>query len=215
MVLGYPNEYGEYTARPLLAPAQDARASMLPAAENQPGLHDLGRNGSYLVLSQLDQDVGGFWRFIDTAAGQDAERGEQLAAAMVGRQRDGTPLVPLSDPAIPGIAADNRHNNFSFDGDPQGVACPIASHIRRSNPRSGDFPPGTGGFFSRLIRILGFDSASRDLDLVASTRFHRMLRRGRQYGPLWSRENATQETAATTADERGLHFVCLVANIRR
>ena len=57
VVLCYPNEYGEYTARPLLSP--DTRSAMLPKAEDKPELKDLGRNGTYLVLRQLEQDAAG------------------------------------------------------------------------------------------------------------------------------------------------------------
>jgi deferrochelatase/peroxidase EfeB len=214
VLLGYPNEYGEYTARPLLAPEQDARSAILPQAEDQPQLQDLGRNGTYLVLRQLEQDAAGFWKFIDTQAGHDPYKREALAEAMVGRKRDGTPLIATSGQPIEGIDADNREkNNFAFDGDSQGAVCPIASHIRRSNPRTGDFPPGVTGFISRMIRILGFDSASREQDLVASTRFHRLLRRGRVYGDGITPEAALLEEKS--AQERGLHFICLSANIRR
>src|SRR5688572_5712859 len=71
VVLGYPNEYGEYTARPLISPQQDLRAAVLPQAEDNPELKDLGRNGTYLVLRQLEQDAAGFWKFIDAQAGHD------------------------------------------------------------------------------------------------------------------------------------------------
>jgi deferrochelatase/peroxidase EfeB len=214
VLLGYPNEYGEYTARPLVAPEQDIRAEILPVAEDNPQLRDFGRNGTYLVLRELAQDVAGFWKFIDGQASHDPRKREQLAEAMVGRRRDGTPLIPLANETVEGIELDSRSkNNFLFDEDPHGIACPIASHIRRSNPRTGDFPRGVTGFFSRMIRMLGFDSASREQDLVASTRFHRILRRGRLYGDAITPEAALLEDKP--AQERGLHFICLAANIRR
>ena len=61
-VLGYPNEYGQYTDRPLLD-AADPAAGILPPAADAPGRRDLGRNGSYLVMRELRQDVRAFWRF--------------------------------------------------------------------------------------------------------------------------------------------------------
>jgi deferrochelatase/peroxidase EfeB len=48
--------------------------------------------------------------------------------------------------------------------------------------------------------MLGFDAAAREQDRIASTRFHRLLRRGRKY--------------AEGADT-GIHFICLAANIKR
>ena len=55
-LLGYPNEYGLYTPRPLLAPQRDP-GRLLPRAEDAPEQADVGRNGCYLVLRQLKQDV--------------------------------------------------------------------------------------------------------------------------------------------------------------
>ena len=46
VVLGYPNEYGRYTARPLIDPMRDPRAADLPPAEEVPDRRDLGRNGT-------------------------------------------------------------------------------------------------------------------------------------------------------------------------
>ena len=63
--------------------------------------------------------------------------------------------------------------------DPRGLACPLASHVRRANPRDSLEPqPGT--------------EAS-----LAINRRHRLLRRGRSYG------------SPTTDEERGVHFLCL------
>jgi deferrochelatase/peroxidase EfeB len=213
VVMGYPNEYRQYTARPLIDPKIDQLAADLPNAEDRPALKDFGRNGSYLVLRQLDQDVPGFWRFLDQAAGSDPEKRDQLAAAMVGRQRDGSPLLPLAEEDIPGIPSDDKLNRFNYLSDPGGNRCPIGAHIRRANPRTGDLPPGISGFIGRLIKILGFGLNRPDEDLVASTRFHRLLRRGRAYGPALTPENAIKSNAP--AAERGLQFICLVANINR
>lgn len=209
MVLGYPNEYGQYTPRPLIDPQQDPLAVDLPNAEDEPQLKDLGRNGTYLVIRQLSQDVPGFWLFVDKASGSVAEQREQLAAAMVGRERAGTPLIVEH---IPGVSPKDHGNHFTFDLDPKGNYCPIGAHIRRANPRTGDFPPGVTGFLSRFMRILGFAQAPEE-DLVASTRFHRLLRRGRTYGPALAPEDAVKPDAPNA--ERGIQFICLVANISR
>jgi deferrochelatase/peroxidase EfeB len=61
--------------------------------------------------------------------------------------------------------------------------------------------------------MLGFKRAGMRDDLVASTRFHRLLRRGRKYGGTLSLEEALQ--AGPANEPRGLHFACLVANISR
>lgn len=213
-LLGYPNEYGGYTDRPLLDPRHDA-AAILPRAEDVPKQADLGRNGSYLVMRQLRQDIQGFWRYIDQQAGGQAALRESLAAAMVGRTLSGEPLVGRTNEIIAGNSEkpDTAANAFTYQSDPQGLRCPLGAHIRRSNPRNADLPPGNPGIFSRLIRTLGFDAEALENDHVASTRFHRLLRRGRKYGATASLPQALADTLQ--GDESGLHFVCLAANIAR
>lgn len=213
VLLGYPNEYGQYSLRPLIDPKQDPSAEVLPNAEDKPDYKDFGRNGSYLVLRQLDQDVPGFWQFVDKAAGSDPLQREQLATAMVGRQRNGKPLITDTTDDIPGIPADDPINRFNFDKDPKGNQCPIGAHIRRTNPRTGDLPPGVTGLVSWIKKTLGFGTGHLEEDLIASTRFHRMLRRGRTYGPLLTPEEAIKPNAPVA--ERGLQFICLVSNINR
>ena len=51
-------------------------------------------------------------------------------------------------------------------------------------------------------------------DLIASTRFHRILRRGREYGEKLSPEEAL-EPAPPGEAPRGIHFACIGANIGR
>jgi len=114
--------------------------------------------------------------------------------------------TPASASASPDL------NAFTFDADPAGHRCPIGAHIRRTNPRTADLPPGGDGLISRLIRTLGLNSESRARDLVASTRFHRLLRRGREYGTQVTPEQALR---LQTPVESGLHFMCLNANIQR
>ncbi len=209
MVLGYRNEYGQYTARPLIDPKNDQFAADLPNAEDEPSLKDFGRNGTYLVLRQLNQDVPGFWKFLDKVTNTEPAKREQLAASMVGREREGTPLIVEH---IPGVSRKDHGNHFAFDLDPKGNHCPISAHVRRTNPRTGDYPPGVNGFFSRLTKILGFGQGP-DEDLVASTRFHRLLRRGRSYGSELTPEDAINSDAPVA--ERGLQFICLTASISR
>lgn len=219
VVLGYPNEYGEYTSRPLIDPGLDKRAVELKNAEDESALKDLGRNGAYLVLRQLDQDVSGFWQYLDKVTDSVAEKRDQLAASMVGRHRNGTPLVTSLDKQVSGIShrEDKTHpfsnNHFTYQDDPDGHQCPLGAHIRRANPRTGDFPHGVTGLISRLIKILGFGLNRPDEDLLASTRFHRILRRGRSYGTFLTPEEAIK--ADTPLTEHGLQFLCLVANISR
>jgi Dyp-type peroxidase family len=142
----------------------------LPEAPGAP----FDRNGTFAVYRKLHMDVAAFRRFI---AETDFPGGpEQLAAKLVGRHRDGTPLV--------------RHqgiNDFTYAGDPDGLACPLGAHIRRANPR--DSPGFFGGRLSNR---------------------HRLIRRGRSYGPPLP-PDATEDDRV----DRGLIFVCFNASIWR
>jgi Dyp-type peroxidase family len=172
-VLGYVNEHGHVTDEPLVTDG-------------------IGRNGSYLVFRQLEQDVRGFWRYLDSAVGHPTER-TTLAAKMVGRWPGGAPLA-LSDRDDPALA---EANDFAyFHEDPVGVRCPVGAHVRRTNPRD-SLDPGPGTDKS-----------------LAINRRHRLLRRGREYGQALSPEAALTESLARE-EARGLHFICLNANIAR
>ena len=222
-LLGYSNEYRRYTDRPLLDPT-DPGSEELQEAADHPGKKDLGLNGTYVVMRQLRQDVRGFWQFLDKAVGFRRLPRYQLAEAMVGRTiGDGAPLVPASSASIPGVGStgdeatrkqDIRLNQFTYGSDVAGTACPFGAHIRRANPRNGDIPGGVQGWIIHLVRILGFGNKDLRADLVASTRFHRLLRRGREYGENLSPEEALQPPPANDS-ERGLQFVAVNANIQR
>lgn len=216
-LLGYRNEYRRYTDRPLLD-LQDPAGQDLPFAEDQPGKKDLGRNGTYVVMRQLVQDVRGFWQFLDRAANSKPEGRYKLASLMVGRTfADGSPLVPLSREAIPGITDQHngiQQNQFTYDLDVDGTHCPYGAHIRRANPRNPDIPGDPKGLISVLIRTLGFGNRNIREDLIASTRFHRVLRRGREYGRKLTPEEALQPSPPQDG-EAGLHFFAINSNIQR
>jgi Dyp-type peroxidase family len=137
-VLGYPDEISDAPPMP------------------QPEV--LGRNGSYVVFRKLHQRVAAFRQYLKANASS-AEAEELLAAKMMGRWRSGAPLAlcPMHDD--PQIATDPRRNNdFLFKGDDAiGYKTPLASHIRRVNPR--------------------------DADIAGLVRIHRMIRRSTAYGP--------------------------------
>jgi Dyp-type peroxidase family len=195
-LLGYPNEYDLYTDRPLLDPADDPAAT-LPRDPEGTGRADLGRNGSYLVLRQLRQDVPGFWRFLDGVSRRpdgtsDPQERVRVASKMVGRWPSGAPLALAPDADDPSLKGANDFGYHELD--PRGARCPVGSHIRRSHPRDSLDPrPGSS-------------------DSWAINRRHRILRRGREYGTSLTIEEAV---AGGDTTERGLNFICLNANIQR
>jgi len=196
-ILGYPNEYGLYTDRPTVSSGDDL-AGILPKDVSGSGRADLGRNGSYLVFRQLKQDVVGFWQFLDrTTRDPDGTANPtaqiRLAAKMVGRWPSGAPLVMAPDEDNPGLSQANDFGFFAQDR--LGLRCPIGAHIRRANPRDSlDPQPGS----------------QRSIDVGKR---HRILRRGREYGSPITPEQLERGVADT--GDRGLHFICLNANLSR
>ncbi|MEO3415082.1 hypothetical protein AAFO92_10530 [Roseovarius sp. CAU 1744] len=212
VILGHRNEYNERSASPNVDPDLPGSEVLAMAPDGQ-ALRDLGRNGSYLVFRQLAQDVPGFWRYLDSAAQGDPARRRALGARMVGRDEDGTPLIHNRRD----IEGSRRENDFTFEDDVNGVSCPLGAHIRRANPRTGDHPHHVEGRLAWLLSTLGFlrrqDKLPGRHDLVASARFHRLVRRGRVYGTNMTPEAALKKGART--GERGLLFICLCADLVR
>jgi Dyp-type peroxidase family len=147
------------------------------------------RNGSFVVLRTLYQDVAAF-RSLVRDAGRDHPGGpDLLAAKIVGRWPDGTPLATSPHGPDPEVADDPaRVNDFRFADDPDGLRCPVGAHIRRMNPRDG---AGVGG--------------------VMTTR-HRIIRRGLPYGPRLADDGGVPQDDGV---DRGLVFVGFVADIER
>ncbi|WP_415879811.1 Dyp-type peroxidase [Methylomonas sp. TEB] len=169
-LLGYPNQYdGKLTKMPQLGSAGEA----------------FGKNGTYLVLRQLKQDVGAFWQFMEDEAARQGITADYLAAKFVGRWKSGAVVEPNQD-----SDPNKVDNSFNFTKDPHGTGCPLGSHIRRANPRA-----------------VGLGTTAEEALKVANR--HRILRRGRSYGNFL--ENPTKDDGK----ERGLLFICLNANIER
>jgi deferrochelatase/peroxidase EfeB len=179
MILGYPDNF-----------------DYIPSSPSTAAGRDLGRNGTFLVVRQLEQDTAAFDDFLRKTAdalmgdprvpaGSRQQVSEWIAAKIVGRWRDGTSLVrhPGQAGSItrPGTLPDN---DFLFGTeDPNGLRCPFGAHIRRVNPRE------------------TFDAGSEEQ--LKITNRHRIFRVGRRYGP----QNGLQHP--------GLLFMCVNANIER
>ena len=185
-LLGYPNEYTRYTDRPLVEEEDDPER-ILPLAEDKPGKRDFGRNGTYLVFRDLSQDVPAFWRYVDAQAKQNPDERWKLAHAMVGRTTAGDPIVRTA-PGADRWHCDRPSNRSGRISSPM-KAIPRGSRVR-SVRISGAPTRATPTchrtrrrLLRRVVRLLGFGSRGPRDDLLSSTRFHRILRRGREYGP--------------------------------
>jgi len=123
----------------------------------------LFRDSAYMVLRWIKQDVAGFERFLTETAPKlsdqpTPEAREFVAAKLMGRWRDGTPLV-LS-PDKPDTALIGSDFNYKYQ-DPDGHKCPFSAHIRVVNPR---------------------DQELSSAEVVGTPR---VIRRGMPYGPEW------------------------------
>ncbi len=121
--------------------------------------NDFVRDGSFVAVTWLYQDVAAFNRFLkDNRAASAAHSGaadpeEWLAAKMMGRWRDGSALAvhPETMPDEPDLT-----NTFGYANDPAGQTTPLFSHIRVCNPRDQQLTAANAGRFRkgppRLIR---------------------------------------------------------------
>ncbi len=202
ILLGFANAYNKRPVSPAVA------------ADKGTGLLNFGYGGSYLVFRQVHQEVRQFWQYLfaktATAGHNEADHLAaciKLAAKMVGRWPSGCPLAMSSEVDIPALGEQDE-DNFGYDTDDHfGVKVPIGSHIRRSNPRD-SLEPGPGGK-GRLS-----PAESRQVTLL-----HRMIRRGRPYGPpihpSMKPADILASSPSTDKEDRGLHFICFNASIAR
>jgi Dyp-type peroxidase family len=178
---------------------------------------DIRRNGTYLVFRQLEQDVPAFNAFLSDVAKRIGENEEWIAARLLGRWRNGDPLVAKGHDAQPANAkepdakaadakgpdaktvdaeksdakaADSKNDFLYYNEDRSGLMCPIGAHIRRANPR---------------------DSLAPDPDTALRlSKMHRIIRRGRPYGEKWQPDAAKPDGENA---ERGMLFIALNADI--
>ncbi|WP_028748206.1 Dyp-type peroxidase [Rhizobium mesoamericanum] len=163
-----------------------------PGGTQMPEPFELRVNGTFVVFRKLYQDVAAFRRYLATAArslyGSDDQHHRDLVAAKImGRWPSGCPLDLSPEKDDPEIAADpDRRNNFTYEGDEQGLRCPLGSHLRRSNPRA------------------------TPLKRATAVRRHRLLRRGVEYGPHFE-DGALEDDGV----DRGLINLFIQADIER
>ena len=117
---------------------------LVPCPGGRPGIS----HGSYVVIRKLEQNVRQFkLRALALAQALDAEAaasrvgnvpvGQRAGASVVGRFENGTP-VTLAAESVPlaSTCDDAVRNDFDYRDDQDGLRCPHAAHIRKSNPRA-------------------------------------------------------------------------------
>ena len=206
-ILGHLNEYDKYPVSPTF------------------GDFKFGKNGSYMVLREIEQDVKKFWKTICSLTGNANDTNPiKIASEMLGRWPNGIPLVYTEteeeairlknekaeelhqDPNDMGEGKEKKPtmtsylNDFNYyQNDPKGLKCPLGSHVRRANPK---------------------DSANDDPNNPnrVSNR-HRMLRRGRPYGKPFVETMEIRDIIKSLNkndnESRGLNFICFNTDIER
>lgn len=191
IILGHLNAYDKYP----LSPQID-------------GYGDFGKNGSYMVMREMQQDVPLFWK---TMLKNEGDNPVRLAAKMVGRWPNGIPLMLAeTEEEANKLMESKKHlkpgqlttflNDFEYyEKDKDGLKCPIGAHIRRGNPKDSK------------------NEEPKNPNEVSNK--HRILRRGMPFGKFISDTMEVKDilTAIENPDheERGLNFVCFNSDINR
>lgn len=204
MLHGYRNLQGYYSpgmhvpasADPFeTLPDAETRGSWYPrfggSGKSEESNKDFARNGSFMAIRVLSQEVDRFEQACRRAASQirteypdlliefeEARLHEWVAAKMVGRWKNGSSLI--ANPVKEGLLGEQDYRMAFGRDDPRGLQCPFGSHVRRSNPRDSLLP-----------------GDKQEMDIVNR---HRLLRRGRNY---------------ERKGEKGLFFIALCSDLER
>lgn len=236
-ILGYKSNQGYFPPSPLVRAEVDYAGDLpLPSSRELSRFpdfgtersgaapHDFGRNGSFIVIRELMQDVDGFERFTERKAseivdkvqspdsGQIAYRnlarliGQQpdatwIKAKLMGRWPDGRPLIGNPVPYDPSMQDSNQSD----------VPDSVSEATRHRAERDNDFsygiddPQGLACPFGAHIRRTNPRDSKQPGDPNEQTisNRHRLLRRGRSY------------TRTGAEEEKGLLFVALCADLER
>jgi deferrochelatase/peroxidase EfeB len=220
-ILGYPDNRGNLPPGPTLPALADPenRLPLVGAGDDfsrtqVEDVRDLGMNGSFLVIRQLEQNVEAFNDYCEGQARHLWNRlrapykmtADFIAAKLVGRWKDGSSLVrhPYSSQTIAPTNATARPQARTL------TATPVAAAPQASSEADNDFLFGTEDpeglrcpFGAHIRRANPRDSLDPgSAEQVEISNRHRIIRVGRQY--------------AHEADRNpGLLFMCLNGDIER
>ena len=195
-LLGYPDE------------AQELPLAAMPAS--------FVRNGTFMAFRKLHQNTKSFDDYMAAKAtdfvkvsGLDLKAAkETLSAKMVGRWRNGVPLMVA--PTWQDLEAFNVEwqgkedsteykkllIDFTYAADHSGEKCPVSAHIRRGNPRD-------------MIDPAAYLGAEQSKDGSALINRRRILRRGLPYGTFES------EGSRSDDNDHGIIFMAVCASLFR
>lgn len=179
------------------------------------------RNGSYLVVRRLVQDVPGFWKFVTAQSAELAQTAafagmtaERLATLFVGRWPSGAPLMRTPEMDNAALAADRFANNHFRYVDPTE---PI-SLLPQANYPGDNFPQATGDNLGVICPHAAHIRKANPRDMPTDTggandSLTRMiLRRGIPFGT--EIKDPLHPTVEELREERGLVFLSYQSSIK-
>jgi Dyp-type peroxidase family len=161
-------------------------------------------NGSFLIVRRLRQDVAAFRAFsqrqaqsVSTQLGRAVSQ-DEIEAWIVGRWRDGEPLVRCPVAPVPGhVSVEASLNHFDYAGPVPDATLLNEGQTIRISGAPGDLPAERCPHFAHIRKVNLRDAPN---DQGRPSLQFRLLRRGIPYGP------AFVEDEAEPAD-RGLLFL--------
>jgi deferrochelatase/peroxidase EfeB len=214
-ILGYPNNRGQIPPGPFLDAQDDPHAS-LPVLPDAQAARDLGQDGTFLVIRQLQQDVEEFWRYCEDEATRLRDRldlpydvtKDFIGAKLVGRWRDGSALV--RHPYYAKTAPEEKAGDMVRAAAKPAETAPIQGTTTKPEKDENDFLFGAEDpealrcpFGAHIRRANPRDSLDPgSADQIAISNRHRILRIGRLYRP-------------EEQQKPGLMFMCLAGDIER
>jgi deferrochelatase/peroxidase EfeB len=237
-ILGYPDNRGNTPPGPTLPATADPR-NILPLVDTAgdftrnfvDGMRDLGRNGSFLVIRELEQYVDTFSAYCEAEAQRLSERlpepyevtAEFIGAKLVGRWHNGSsiirhPYLPKHDHEKAGQEPETPHGHLEARTErpttrpetSSASSTPVERPAKASHLQDNDFLFGTEDpeavrcpFGAHIRRANPRDSLEPgSQDQIDISNRHRIIRIGRQYLP-------------NEGGNPGLLFMCLNGDLER
>ncbi|KAJ5102311.1 hypothetical protein NUU61_004533 [Penicillium alfredii] len=161
--------------------------------------------GSFLAFREIEEKVPEFHKFVRESSQKipsfDDGTGEKLAAYLMGRWKNGSPIELDPDGTKPEYVF---ANNFDYKKGHtlwKNTKCPFAAHIRKMRPRS-DLYVGNKNTDDADPAEVAVNHAETNSNVI--------LRRSITFGP----EVDEVEEAQETKKKRGIYFLCYQSNFR-
>ncbi|OQE11860.1 hypothetical protein PENFLA_c071G09334 [Penicillium flavigenum] len=163
---------------------------------------DWAKDGSMLVFREIEEKVHDFNDFVKSESAKmdtfNDGTGEKLAAHMIGRWKNGSPVELDSENSV---AQHPFANNFEYKNkysNPREIKCPIAAHIRKMRPRADLYISKDGGEVSAQTNYWN------NTNLI--------LRRSVTFGP--EVQPGEEKLKPSERPKRGIYFMCYQGDFR-